>query len=530
MSKRHVMAIDAGTGSGRCIIYDLDGKTVGSAQEEWAHASVEGVPGGLDFEAERNGALIDRVIKKAIQKAGLEPADIAAISTTSMREGFVLYDENSKVLWACPNIDGRARAQADRLTAAGYSDTIFRIGGDWVSLTAPARFLWLKEHKPEILSKARYMGMLSDWMATRLTGKYFTDPSIGSSSAMFDLNSRNWSEELFEIAGIDRAIAPQVVEAGEVIGNVTHQAALKTGLVPGTPVIAGGGDTQLALIGLGRKAGQATLVGGSFWQMTILTERPFIAPDRAPRSLCHARPGQWMTEGIGFLSGFALRWVRDAYFDPILKATGSDADGFELIEAMASIAPPGTMGVVAAVAAPMQSDNWHQPPLSLLGLDIHSPDHTLGNIARAVMETGAFLANTHLRALENLSGKHYDTIQFTGGSSRGALWPQIVADVTGRKVEIPVEKETTALGCAMLAALGAGLFNTIDEAVGAMASPIGRRVSPNPENTDLYREIQDRWADVTMCTSAMSERDLLEPIWRPAGATSTQMTPIQKAK
>ncbi|WP_306154673.1 FGGY family carbohydrate kinase [Roseovarius sp. MMSF_3281] len=522
------MAIDAGTGSGRAIIYDLTGTVIGTAQKEWTHSVVEGVPGALDFATQANGELIDRVIAGAIADAKLTAEDIAAVSTTSMREGFVLYDEAGEVLWACPNIDGRAREQAEKLTAAGVSDEVFRIGGDWVSLTAPARLLWIKEHLPELFAKACHMGMLSDWMATRLTGTYCTEPSAGSSSALFNLEARDWCDTLFEATGLDRAIEPPVVESGEIVGRVTEVAAKRSGLAAGTPVVAGGADTQLALLGLGRTAGQATLVGGSFWQMTVLTERPLIDPDRAPRTLCHARPEEWMTEGIGFLTGFALRWVRDAYFEPILKATGSDLDAFDLIEKLASEQPPGAGGVVATTAAPMQSDNWHQPPLSFLGFDLNSPDPALGQVARAVMEAGAFLSHAHLRRLEALSGKTYDTLQFTGGSAQGTIWPQIVADVTGRIIEIPVVKETTALGCAMLAAVGAGLFASTDEAFGAMASPIERTITPNPENTARYRDIENRWAEATMGTSAMAECGLFEPIWRPAGARSNTMTPIQK--
>ncbi|MES0864334.1 FGGY family carbohydrate kinase [Ruegeria sp. SCPT10] len=528
MSHRHVAAIDAGTGSGRCVIYDLTGVAVGSAQEEWTHSAVEGVPGGLDFDTRQNGALIDRVVAAAIRDAGLGATDIGAVSTTSMREGFVLYDANGEALWACPNIDGRARVQAERLTQAGISEDVFRIAGDWVSLTAPARYHWLKEFRPDILERARYMGMLSDWMATRLTRTFFTNPSVGSSSALFDLNTRQWSDHLFERCGLDRAIAPQVVEAGTLIGHVTPESASRSGLAVGTPVIAGGADTQLALLGLGRKAGQATLVGGSFWQMTVLTDYPLVDPSRAPRTLCHARPGEWMTEGIGFLSGYALRWVRDAYFEPILSAAGSDLEAFDLIEAMASAAPIGAMGVVATTGAPMQSDNWRQPPLGFIGFDGNTPEHALGNLARAVMETGAFLANSHLQKLEELTHQRYDTIQFAGGSARGALWPQIVADVTGREIEVPVEKETTALGCAMLAAVGAGMLDSIDAAFAAMASPIERHINPDPERNKLYRDIQNNWADVTMAASRMAECDLFEPIWQPPGAKFTSMTDIRK--
>lgn len=518
MKKAYVMAIDAGTGSGRAIIYNMHGEIVGSAQEEWVHPAVEGVPGGLDFTTGPNGALIDRVIARSIAAAEIAAGEIAAVSTTSMREGIVLYDDAGEVLWACPNVDGRAQVQAEALTAAGISDEIYRRGGDWVSITAPARLHWLRDNRPDLFGRVRRLGMISDWMSTRLTGTYVTEPTAGSSSALFDLSQRGWSEELLELIGLLPEIVPPVVEAGTKIGEVTTEAAARCGLAEGTPVVAGGGDTQLALLGLGRRAGQATLVGGSFWQMTILSDRALIDPAFGPRTLCHARPGEWMVEGIGFLSGFALRWVRDAFFEPLLKLTSSDVDAFDLIEKLAQDTPVGSYGTVAATACPMQSDAWRQPPLSFLGLDLNAPGLALGQVARSVMEAGAFLANHHLETLEALSGQSYDTLQFTGGSSQGTLWPQIIADVTGREIEIPVVKETTALGCAMLAAVGAGQFPTMDEAIAAMASPIERRVVPDPENMALYAPLKARWSEVTGGVRDLGEATGLEPIWRPAGA------------
>lgn len=518
MGKHYVMAIDAGTGSGRAIIYDLTGAIIGSAQEEWVHPAIDGVPGALDFDTGANGALIDRVVGQAISDAGLDADDIAAVSTTSMREGIVLYDAKREAIWACPNVDGRAQQEAEALTAAGISDEIFKRAGDWVSITAPARLHWVKQHRPEIFARTEKLGMISDWMASRLTDVFVTEPSAGSSSALFDLKERGWSGHLLDLIGMEMSVMPTVVESGTPIGEVTQAAALRCGLAPGTPVIAGGADTQLALLGLGRRAGQATLVGGSFWQMTVLSDRPLIDPNFGPRTLCHARPGEWMTEGIGFLSGFALRWVRDAFVEPLLQKGGLTANSFDIIEAMARDVPPGAYGAVAATASPMQSDDWRQPPLSFLGFDLNRPDLALGQVARSVMEAGAFLANSHLQTLETLSGQHYDTIQFTGGSSQGTLWPQIIADVTGREIEIPVIKETTALGCAMLAAAGAGLFTSIDDAVEAMASPIERRVSPNLETSETYKNLQTRWAEVTSGTRELADAGQLEPIWRPAGA------------
>jgi autoinducer 2 (AI-2) kinase len=385
-----------------------------------------------------------------------------------------------------------------------------------VSITAPARLRWVQKHHPDIAARTRKLGLISDWLATRLTGEYATEPTAGSSTALFDLATRRWSDELLGLIGIDAAIVPPVVEPGTVIGHVTAEAAARSGLAPGTPVVAGGGDTQLALVGLGRKAGDATLVGGSFWQMTMLADRPLIDPARGPRTLCHARPGEWMVEGIGFLTGFSLRWLRDAFFEPLRQ--GSDESSFARMETLAARVGPGAGGVLATFANPMQSDSWVHPAPGFVGFDFNRPDVGIGAVARAVMEAGAFAAHIHLKTLEALSGLSFPRMQFTGGSSQGSLWPQIVADVTGRPLDIPVVKETTALGCAMLAAVGGGLFATLDEAVAAMASPIERTVEPDPEAAGRYPEIEARWTRVNRAMTELALAGAVEPLWRPAGA------------
>ncbi len=513
---RYVLAIDAGTGSGRAIVYGTDGSIAGLAQEEWSHPAAPGAPGGLDFDTAANGPLIDRVIGQAIAKAGLSPTDIAAVSTTSMREGVVLYDADGAVLWACPNVDSRAQVEAQELVDAGIAERIFAVAGDWVSITAPARLRWVQKHHPDIAARTRKLGLISDWLATRLTGEYATEPTAGSSTALFDLATRRWSDELLGLIGIDAAIMPAVVEPGTVIGRVTAEAAARSGLAPGTPVVAGGGDTQLALVGLGRKAGDATLVGGSFWQMTMLADRPLVDPARGPRTLCYARPGEWMVEGIGFLTGFSLRWLRDAFFEPLRQ--GSDESSFARMERLAASVGPGAGGVLATFANPMQSDSWVHPAPGFVGFDFNRPDVGIGAVARAVMEAGAFAAHIHLKTLEALSGLSFPRMQFTGGSSQGTLWPQIVADVTGRPLDIPVVKETTALGCAMLAAVGGGLFATLDEAVAAMASPIERTVEPDSKTTECYAEIEARWTRVNRAMTELALAGAVEPLWRPAGA------------
>lgn len=510
-----LLALDGGTGSCRAILFDLEGREVAVAQREWHHADTPGAPGGMDFDVARNGALFDEVCAEVVKDIHGASDRIAGVAATSMREGFVIYDKQDRAIWACPNIDGRARTEAAELTESGIADSIFQIAGDWVSITAPARFEWIKRHQPHILERAKTFGMLSDWIATRLTGDYATEPSAGSSTALFDLRTRSWSPELFSKLGLDSALCPPVVESGTAIGKVTEDASGRTGLKVGTPVYAGGADTQLALLGLARKPGDATLVGGSFWQMTAITERPVIDAKRRARTLCHAVPGQWMIEGIGFLTGLSLRWYRDAFCElELLEAQQTGVSVFEIMERKASLIPAGSNGVQAIFSSIMQSDSWTHGPPSFVGFDIGAPAQSNRIVAmRAIMESGAFVSQKHREIVEESIGNAFDRVVFTGGSAEGQLWSQIIADTLNLPVDVSSVKETTALGAAILAAMGAGLISDPVE----MASGIERTMEPDPTARDLYAEQIERWLTLDCEMVRMGLEGIAVPMWQAAG-------------
>ncbi|HEX9065525.1 MAG TPA: FGGY family carbohydrate kinase, partial [Streptosporangiaceae bacterium] len=309
----YLLAIDAGTGSCRAVLFSDTGEQVAASLREWTHREPPDVPGGQDFDVAANWLLIAACVRDALRGAGADGRDVLAVAATSMREGIVLYDGAGRELWACPNVDSRSAAEATELIAEGAAEEIYATGGDWVSITTPARLRWLARHRPEILAAAGGMGMLSDWIATRLSGVLVTEPSCGSSSGMFSLAERTWSDRVARMCGIDPAVLPPVRDPGTVIGTVTRRAADETGLREGTPVVAGGADTQLGLLGAGARPGEYTAVAGTFWQNTILLDRPLVDPQTRLRTLCHVIPGQWMLEGIGFYCGMSMRWFRDAF-------------------------------------------------------------------------------------------------------------------------------------------------------------------------------------------------------------------------
>lgn len=507
------LAIDAGTGSARALAFDVEGRLVAAAAREWSHAAVPGHPGGTVFDTAGGWLAIAAAVRDVI--ATLDGREVAAVAASSMREGFVLYDASGTELWACPNTDGRARTEADELVSEGVADEIYRVAGDWVSITAPARLRWMLRHEPDLLARARHLGMLSDWVTTRLTGSFATDPTCGSSSALFDLRARTWSTDLASLVGIDRSILPPVLESGLEVGVVSAEAAVATGLPAGTPVVMGGADTQLALHGIAAREGVPTIVAGTFWQTTAVTSEPLVDPQRRLRTLCHVSPDQWMVEGIGFLSGLAMRWFRDAFCpDAVSAARATGASAFALMEQWAAEVPAGANGVVATLASVMQADAWHQAAPSFVGFDINDAHaSSRGAFVRAIEEAAAIVAASHLDILSSLTGGQAvaeGTVTFTGGSSAGVLWPRIIAGVTGLDTQVTPAPEATSYGAARLAAQG----------VGATLPPMGepdRVVHPVPTERDAYLSISERWHRVYRDVLSISGSDL-PPLFTPPGA------------
>ncbi len=518
-ARPYLLAIDAGTGSCRAVLFTAAGEQAAVSQQEWVHQEPPGVPGGQDFDVHANWTAIAGCVRDALQLAGADGADIAAVSTTSMREGVVLYDSGGAEIWACPNVDSRASAEAEDLIKEGAAERIYAEAGDWVSITAPARLRWLARHRPDVLGQTASLGMLSDWIIYRLARVHVTEPSCGSSSGMFSLADRGWSDSIAQICGVPVTVLPPVVDPGTVVGSVTAEAAAQTGLRPGTPVVAGGADTQLGLLGAGVRTGEFTVLAGTFWQNTVLVDKPLIDPGIRLRTLCHVTPGEWMLEGIGFYCGMAMRWYRDAFCDSEVAAARSRGiDPYVVMEEAAAQIPPGSNGVYAILSNLMNARRWTHASPSFLQFDLGNPAGS-GRPAciRAIEEAAAYVVRGHLDIISGLLGSGAAELTLTGGAAKGSLWPQIIADVLGMPVHVPAVTESSALGAALCAGRGAGIYASLTD----LEPELRKRVAtfePGAAAVAAYNESYTRWLRIYQRMLALSDEGLLTPLWRAAGA------------
>jgi autoinducer 2 (AI-2) kinase len=517
-----LIVLDAGTGSGRAVVFASDGRQLGVGQEEWTHLSEPDAPGSMSFDCDRNWALLARCARKALAAAGVRRESVRAVSSTSMREGIVLYDRSGKEVWACANVDSRAEAEVRELKArrTGFEKEFYDVSGQTFALGALPRLLWVEKHRPHVFENASRISMLNDWVTARLSGEIVVEPTNGGTSGLLSLTTRDWSDALIEKAGLDRDLFPRIVESGHVIGKVTPAAAAEMGLAPGTPVVAGGGDVQLGSIGLGVvHAGDAAILGGTFWQQVINIPADRVDPAMRVRINPAAIAGLNQAECISFFVGLTARWFRDALCgEEVREARAKGADPYDLMEALAAQAPAGAYGVIPIFSDAMDFSRWYHAAPSFLNLSLDPARCSKGVMFRALEENAAIVSAINLeRVREFADANPTSPLVFAGGASKGKLWPQIVSDVTGRQIRIPVVREATSLGGAAAAGVGIGLYRDLAEAAGAMVR-WERSVEPNLANRAIYDDAKARWQIAYAAQKTLVDKGVTTAMWSAPGA------------
>lgn len=516
--KKYLMALDAGTGSIRAVIFDLQGTQISIAQREWTHLEEKNVPNSMSFDWETNWELTKECIAESLKKQDIDPKDILAVSSTSMREGIVLYDKKGRELFAVANVDARADEEVKYLKKSfpEIEEKFYSLSGQTFALGALPRILWLKNNKPEIYEKVSKISMISDWVLYKLCGNITSDPSNGGTSGIFSLKNRDWVSSMATQVGIKDDIFPPVYEVGEVIGKVdSNQSVLSSE----TLVVQGGGDVQLGSAGLGVvDLGSVAVLGGSFWQQIVNIPADTTPPaNMGIRVNPHVIPNQSQAEGITFFSGLVMRWFRDAFCDmEKLEAEQRACDVYEILEEKASKVPVGSNGIVPIFSDSMKYGKWYHASPSFINLGIDPALYNRASMFRSLQENAAIVSDINLKHIEEFSGIKTQKIVFAGGASKGKLWCQILADVTGCTVQIPKVTEATALGAAMAAGVGAKVYSSLQAAAKELVV-WQEEYSPNMQNHEEYEKIKQRWQKIYNEQLKLVDEGLSTSMWKAPG-------------
>jgi xylulokinase len=451
----YVVGIDASTTATKAVLIDESGAVCGIGTSEYGFS----VPAPLWSEQEPHlwwdGAVA--AIRSVLASTGVAGGDVVAVGLTGQMHGAVLLDGAGTVLR--PAIlwnDQRTGAECDAIRrAVGPERLIATTGNDALTgFTAP-KLVWVRDHEPDVWRRIAHVLLPKDYVRFRLTGEYAVDKADGAGTLLFDLAARDWSADVLAALGIDPAWMPPTFEGPDVTGTITAEAATATGLRPGTPVVAGGGDQAANAVGVGAVApGTVALSLGTSGVVFATTDRPLFEPRGRVHSFCHAVPGRWHMMSVMLSAAGSLRWFRDAL-----------APGIEFADLVTPAAdvPAGSQGLLFLPYLTGERSP-HADPLArgaFVGLTL---THDRRHLTRSVLEGVAFGLRDGLDLMIEAGMPEPKQIRVSGGGTASSLWRQILADVLGAEIATVNTTEGAAFGAGLLAAVGAGWFPSVEAA------------------------------------------------------------------
>ena len=482
-SDRVLVAIDVGTSGARASAFSTTGQELAEVRRSYPTA----LPG--EGRAEQDARRWQSAALSALTSMVADlNAPIAAIGLTGQCPSVVPLDHNNRPLR--PGIiyrDNRATAEAAQIRDRFGDQHLHALTGHLpAAFHVAAKILWIRAHEPEVFTATRLWAQPSDYLGLALTGEPGTDWSVAAATAVLDLRERKWAAELINGLDLDPKTLPPVRPSWSVIGGLRPALARRLRLKPDTPVIAGAGDSIACAIGAGVTApGPVSEMAGSSSCFNSVVPEPLADLDVTHYPSAVGDRGYVTEVGLN-TTGEALDWLAQLFY-----ARAPRRDDFARIEHAAAAVPPGADGLLFA---PVLGDGERDDPTlrgTATGLSLR---HDRSAWARATLEGVAFGVKERLETLERASAKATE-LRVSGGAARIGLWNQIKADVTGIPV-VRVPGDSTAAGTAMLAGLGAGVYEDINQAIKAAYRP-GPVAEPDPRHRGLYDELYARYLALT---------------------------------
>lgn len=460
----YLIGVDLGTSGTKTVLFDEKGTVIASKTIEYPLYQEKN--GWAEQEPEDWWRAARDTIRGVIEEAGIDSGDIAGLGISGQMHGLVMLDENGQVL-------RRSIIWCDQRTAAECEEMTEKVGAKrLIEITAnPAltgftasKILWVRNHQPELYERCAHILLPKDYVRYMLTGDFATEVSDASGMQLLDIPGRCWSEEVCHKLGIDMALLPKVYESPEVTGVISEEAAALTGLKAGTPVVGGAGDNAAAAVGTGVvEDGKAFTTIGTSGVVFAHTDRITIDPQGRVHTFCCAVPGAWHVMGVTQGAGLSLKWFRDTFCaSEVETAKGMGVDPYYLMDKEAERSPIGCNRLLYLPYLMGERTPHLDPDCRGVFFGL-SAMHTKYDMLRAVMEGVTYSQRDSVEVLRSMGVEPKEMLA-CGGGGTSPLWRQMLADTYHCPVRTVKSKEGPALGAAILAAVGAGLYPSVPEA------------------------------------------------------------------
>ncbi|MFM2087976.1 MAG: hypothetical protein RLZZ237_2845 [Pseudomonadota bacterium] len=478
MHQELTLAIDVGTGSVRAALVDASGRVLSIA----AHEHDQIVP-AFGWSEQRpqdwwNGMV--SAVRTVLQAVPGARERIAMVAACGQMHATVLVDENGDLtrdtapLWNDKRTVPLVTAYEADHPEGSY---LARTGNPPTPAWPAFKLQWLRDHDPEAYRRAHAVLMPKDYLNLRLTGVMGMDRTEAACSFLMDPRTGGWSMQTCDELGLDIAKLAVIRDPLAIVGHVTQQAALQTGLRPGTPVLVGAGDYPVGLLGSGVcSPGMGSEMLGTSCIVTLVTQQPLLDPAISNVGTVEGGWGAFMLLETG---GDAMRWARRAFHEKALS--------YEDIVAKAALAPAGSDRLFFMPYLSGERFGQHRNARAqFFGI---GAAHGLEHLHRAVLEGVAFGVKRHLNIMEGVAGRKLERLVASGGGARTELWLRIKASVYGIPILVPKEAECGIIGCAVMAAVATGRFASLQQAAAALVS-YEKEVLPDPHWTQTYARMQ----------------------------------------
>ena len=501
-----VLGLDIGTSGCKAVVFAPDGAILASAYEEYP--LIFRRPGWAELDSHVIWAAVQRVVGKAATET---PDPVEALSVSVFGESFMPVGRNGEPLYnTILSFDARAQEQTDRLTEKLGREQIFQITGmPQHSSYTVNKVMWLRDHEPDVFKDTWKMLLWEDYFFLKLGLGPHVDYSVIGRTLALDVRTRTWAEPIFEAAELDPELFATPCASGEVLGEVSREAAEALGLPAGVKVVAGGHDQPACALGAGVVApGVSTDTTGTVECMTIAMAEPVLTEAMLRANHCvypHVVPGRYVSLAFVYTAGSILRWYRD-HFGADAQAVAAST-GRDVYDVLIESAPEGPLDLFmlphfAGSGTPYLDSESRG---LLVGLTLNT---TPADITRAILDSVAYEMRVNLESVRS-GGLAVEKFSAIGGGSRSDIWCQTKADVTGLPVDALDVSEAGCLGVAMLAGAATGLWPSLDEAIQQLVR-VRKSFDPRPAQRDLYdrgfevyRRIYESCADLNHAVATL---------------------------
>ncbi len=481
--RKLLMGIDIGTSACKVAVFAESGEVL--AQSSAAYEVLYPNAGWAEQNPEDWWKASCRAIREVLEQ-GIGAEEICGVGIDGQSWSAIAVDRSGEVLCNTPIwMDTRAESICAQWKRELGEDRLFAMSGNPVQpmYTMP-KVAWYRENRPEVYRRSYKILQSNGFIAYRLTGELSQDVSQGYGWNCFDMANCRWDEGLCREMGIEPGLLPDLVACHQVVGGVTPRAAEQTGLRCGTPVVAGGLDAACGTLGVGViEEGQTQEQGGQAGGMSICVSS--ATADKRLILGAHVVPGLWLLQGGTVAGSGSLRWFEQEFGAAERALAGErGTSSFEEMSREAEQVLPGSEGLIfLPYLSGERSPIWDARAKGVFyGVDFSK---TRKHFVRAVMEGVAYSLLHNLRTAE-AAGAHVESMYAMGGAANSLIWTQIKADVTGKPIRVPDADTATALGAAILAGVGTGVYPNFREAV-SRTLRIRREHLPNPDNTEIYQ-------------------------------------------